>query len=188
MHLHEPAGNSDRRPERHLTSVAARSAPGAFALLALILLGGCTSTQSQIQTGGQVLPRPAVVVVDSFAVSLTEVSLSEGLSSQVAKLVGDPSAIPRSQQELQVGHQVADAIANNLVTEIRDLGMPAERGNGLPSGTANAVLVTGQLVSIDQGNQAERVVMGLAAGRSDVRAQVQVFELTPTSAPTTPRA
>jgi hypothetical protein len=164
-----------------LTSGAARSAPGAFALLALILLGGCTSTQSQIQTRGQMLPRPAVVVVHSFAVSPTEVTLSEGLSSEVAKLVGNQTATPRSQQEMQVGHQVADAIANNLVTEIRDLGLPAERGSGLPAGTANAVLITGQLVSIDQGNQAERVVIGLGAGRSDVRAQVQVFELTPTS-------
>src|SRR4029453_4850565 len=51
---------------------------------------------------------------------------------------------------------------------------------GLPSGTSNAVLVTGQLVSINEGNEAERVVIGLGAGRSDVRAQAQVFELTPT--------
>jgi hypothetical protein len=136
-----------------LTSGAARSAPGAFALLALILLGGCTSTQSQIQTGGQMLPRPALVVVHSFAVSPTEVTVSEGLSSEVERIIGSQTATQRSQQELQVGHQVADAIANNLVTEIRDLGMPAERGSGLPSGTANAVLVTGQLVSIDQGTR-----------------------------------
>jgi hypothetical protein len=181
MHFHEPAGISGRRPERHLTSRAARSAPGAFALLALILLAGCTSTQSQIQTGGQMLPRPAVVVVHSFAVSPAEVTLSQGLSSEVAKLVGNQSATPRSEQEIQVGHQVADAIANNLVTEIRDLGLPAERGSGLPAGTTNAVLVTGQLVSIDQGNEAERVAIGLGAGRSDVRAQVQVFQLTPSS-------
>jgi hypothetical protein len=43
------------------------------------------------------------------------------------------------------------------------------------------VLVSGQLVSIDEGNEAERVAIGLGAGRSDVRAQVQVLELTPTS-------
>jgi hypothetical protein len=177
---HAGAGDKGPAAERSPSFHAVR-APGAVALLGLILVGGCTSTQSQIQTGGQMLPRPAVVVVHSFAVSPTEVTLSEGLSSEVAKLVGNQSATPRSEQEIQVGHQVADAIANNLVTEIRDLGLPAERGNGLPPGTSDAVLVTGQLVSIDQGNQAERVVIGLAAGRSDVRAQVQVFQLTPSS-------
>jgi hypothetical protein len=31
-------------------------------------------------------------------------------------------------------------------------------------------------VSIDQGNEAERVIIGLGAGRSDVEARVQVYE------------
>ncbi len=150
-------------------------------LFGLAFLSACTSTQSQIATGGQMLPRPAAVVVDAFAVSPAEVKLSEGLSSEVRGIVEGQSSTPRTEQELQVGHQVADAIANNLVIEIRDLGLPAQRGRGLPSGMQNAVLVTGQLVSIDQGNEAERVAIGLGAGRSDVRAQVQVFELTPTA-------
>ncbi len=82
---------------------------------------------------------------------------------------------------------MAEAIAKNLVTEIRDLGLSAEvanpadprlsgaRGDVVPPGIQNAVLVTGQLVSVDEGNAAERVIIGFAAGRSDVRAQVQVF-------------
>ena len=51
-------------------------------------------------------------------------------------------------------------------------------GSAVPSGTEHAVLIAGQLVSIDEGNQAERVIIGLGAGRSDVRAQVQVYEVT----------
>ena len=39
-------------------------------------------------------------------------------------------------------------------------------------------LISGQLVSIDEGNRTERVIIGLGAGRSDVRAQVQVYEVT----------
>ena len=182
MHIdHAGAGSSAPRTERNSTPGAARSVLGALGLLGLISASACTSTQSQVETGGQMLPRPAVIVVHAFAVSPTEVTMSEGLSSEVQSILGNQNATPRSQQELQVGHQVADAIANNLVTEIRDLGLPAERGSGLPPGTSNAVLVTGQLVSINEGNEAERVVIGLGAGRSDVRAQVQVFELTPGS-------
>jgi hypothetical protein len=164
---------------RRSTSGGAKGALGAAALFGLILVSACTSTESQVETS-EMLPRPAVVVVDTFAVSPTEVSLNEGLTGEVKSIVSGRST-PRSQQELQVGRQVADAIANNLVTEIRDMGLKAERGRGLPAGTKNAVLVSGQLVSIDEGNEAERVVIGLGAGRSDVRAQVQVLELTPTS-------
>jgi hypothetical protein len=182
MHIvHAEAGSSDARSERISMSGAARSTLAALGLLGLISVGACTSTQSQVETGGQMLPRPAVVVVHTFAVSPSEVSVSEGLSSEVESILERQNATPRSEQEIQAGHQVADAIAHNLVIEIRDLGLAAERGSGLPSGTSNAVLVTGQLVSINEGNEAERVVIGLGAGRSDVRAQVQVFELTPSS-------
>ena len=63
------------------------------------------------------------------------------------------SGTSRTQQEMQVGHQVADAIADKLVIEIRDLGLPAERGSAVPAGTQHAVLIKGQLVSIDEGNR-----------------------------------
>ena len=175
------AGNPPAMAGRRLAAGMTRAALGAMAISALTLVSACTSSQSQIETGGQMLPRPAMVVVQTFAASPAEVTVSEGLSSEVASIVQGQNATPRSEQEAQVGHQVADAIANNLVTEIRDLGLPAERGRGLPPGMSNAVLVTGQLVSIDEGNEAERVIIGFGAGRSDVRAQVQVFELTPSS-------
>ena len=154
---------------RRTTAGAATAAFRATMLLGLMLVSGCTSTDSQVETS-EMLPRPAVVVVDTFAISPSEVTLNEGLTGEVKSIVSGQST-PRSQQELQVGHQVADAIANNLVTEIRDMGLPAERGRGLPSGARNAVLVSGELVSIDEGNEAERVAIGFGAGRSDVRAQ-----------------
>ena len=50
----------------------------------------------------------------------------------------------------------------------------------MPAGTQNALLIKGQLVSIDEGNRTERVIIGLGAGRSDVRAQVRVYEVTAT--------
>jgi Domain of unknown function (DUF4410) len=145
------------------------------------LLTACTSVQSQMETGGQTFPRPQVVVVESFAVSPAEVKVSEGLSDEVRALTESGSRPSRTEQEQQAGRQVAEAIADKLVVEIRDLGLQAERGSGLPAGVQNAVLVTGQLISIDEGNEAERVAIGLGAGRSSVRAHVQVFELTPTS-------
>jgi Domain of unknown function (DUF4410) len=174
------AGNPYATGGARSAAAAARAVLGVMALSGLMSVNACTSTESQVETGGQMLPRPAVVVVDSFAISPTEVTLNEGLTGEVKSIVSGRST-PRSQQELQVGHQVADAIADNLVTEIRDMGLPAQRGRGLPSGVRNAVLVSGQLVSIDEGNQAERVAIGFGAGRSDVRAQVQVLELTPDS-------
>jgi hypothetical protein len=132
-----------------------------------------------METGSATLARPQVVIVDTFATSPGEVSLDQGLSTEVEEEIKADRGTSRTQQEVQAGRQVADAIADKLVVEIRDMGLRAERGSALPAGAQNAALIRGQLVSIDEGNRTERVLIGLGAGRSDVRAQVQVYELTP---------
>ena len=150
------------------------------ALAGLAVLAACTSTQDEVETGDAVLPRPQIVVVDTFAASPDEVKLDEGLSTEIEQAVKERPAHLAHQQEMEAGRQVADAIADKLVVEIRDMGLRAERGSALPAGTQNALLIKGQLVSIDEGNRTERVIVGLGAGRSDVRTQVQVYEVTPT--------
>jgi hypothetical protein len=158
----------------------AKVLPQSAAILGLAVLAACTSAQSQVESGSATLPRPQVVIVDTFATSPDEVTLDEGLSTEVEQAIKADRGTSRTEQELQAGRQVADAIADKLVVEIRDMGLRAERGSALPAGTQNAALIKGQLVSIDEGNRTERVIIGLGAGRSDVRTQVQVYEVTPT--------
>jgi Domain of unknown function (DUF4410) len=152
----------------------AKVLPQSAAILGLAVLAACTSTQNQVETGSATLPRPQVVIVDTLAASPDEVTLDEGLSTEVEEAIKADRGTSRTEQELQAGRQVADAIADQLVVEIRDMGLRAERGSALPAGTQNAALIKGQLVSIDEGNRTERVIIGLGAGRSDVRTQVQV--------------
>ena len=56
------------------------------------------------------------------------------------------------------------------------MGLPAQRVVGAPANWANALLIEGQFLSIDEGNRTERVVIGLGAGRSEVQTHVQVYE------------
>jgi hypothetical protein len=170
-----PGTLTARRP----TAGRAKVLPKMAALMGLVALAACTSTQSQMETADQMLPRPQVVIVDSFAASPDEVTLDEGLSTEVEEAIKAHRGDSRTEQEVQASRQVADAIADKLVVEIRDMGLRAERGSTVPAGTQNAVLIKGQLVSIDEGNRTERVLIGLGAGRSDVRAHAQVYEVTP---------
>jgi hypothetical protein len=149
-------------------------------LAGLALLAACTSSSSVDQVAGRTLPRPQVVVVQDFAVAPGEVQLDRGLSATLDRaLDAAASTPPPAAQELQVGRQTAAALADKLVVEIQDLGFPAQRGTGLPAGVQTGLLVTGQFLAVDQGSRAERVAIGLGAGRSDVRIQTQVFEATP---------
>lgn len=148
-------------------------------ILGLMLLVGCTSSSSQLETGSAELPRPQIVVIQDFAVAPGEVQLDPGLSGTIDETLGANNGAPRTAQELQVGRQAANAMADKLVAEIRDLGLPAQRGYGLPPGLQTGLVITGQFVAVDQGNRTERVTLGLGAGRSDVRVRAQVFDVTP---------
>ena len=87
---------------------------------------------------------------------------------------------PKTEEEIKVGRAVSDALAKNLVKELRKLGYPANRASGPPpAGEAKVLLIEGQIYSIDEGNRAERVVIGLGAGRTDVKTSTQVFDLGP---------
>jgi hypothetical protein len=150
--------------------------PGLAACL-FGLLPGCASTDVTSNSEYQgFLPKPAQVLVYNFAVSPEEVKMDGDLSADLEELV-NKSKTSRTDQELAVGRQVADALANHLVTEIQALGLPASRASGPPPAAGNVLQVKGQFVSIDEGNQAERVVIGLGLGRTDVKTLTQVYEV-----------
>lgn len=151
---------------------------GLAAVLATCALAACTQGSSQIETSIRA-PRPQIVVVQNFAVQPSEVQLDPGLSGTIKETMGGAAGPAPTAQELAVGRQVADALAEKLVADIRDLGFTAQRGNALPPGVQRGLLITGQFVGIDQGNRAERVTIGLGAGRSDVVVRAQVFDAGP---------
>jgi hypothetical protein len=143
----------------------------AIALVGVLLLAACTSAETTTPDSAQKLPAPDIVIVQPFAVSPGEVKLDQGLSAEMQQSMQGGS---RSQQEQQAGRQVADAIAQKIADHIRDLGLPAEVGVAAPAGAKRPLIISGQLVSIDEGNRTERMVIGLGLGRSDVHALAQV--------------
>jgi len=149
-------------------------------LVVLAVATGCapTNVQQQSTTLTQ-LPRPDLIMVYDFAVSPDEVKLDTGLSAELMQKYEQHKGMSPTAQEIKLGHKVAEAVADELVKKIRSYGLWAERGFGYPYGKGKVLMVKGQFVSIDQGNRTERVAVGLGAGRSDVQANVQVYELTP---------
>jgi len=141
---------------------------------------GCapTKVQQKDMTTTQ-LPRPDLILIYDFAVSPQEVMLDKGLSADLMQKYEQYKGTSRTAEEIKIGHKVADTVAAELVKKIRSYGLMAERAFGLPQGNGKVLMVKGQFLSIDEGNRTERVAIGLGAGRSDVQANVQVYELTP---------
>lgn len=144
----------------------------------LLVLMGCAPTTVNVvsqYTGN--LPQPNRILIYNYAVSPDEVKLDMGVSAEVQSMAGNPQP-PWTEKELQVGRSVANALAANLEAELRKMGYPAERVSGVPSYRGDNVLVIeGQLTSVDQGSRAARVVVGLGAGHSDVKAYTQLYDV-----------
>jgi hypothetical protein len=155
------------------------SALGAILLALSIGALGCASTSvsSSGEYSGALLPRPERILIFPFATSPEEVQLDWSPTVSGAwKLQG----LTADQARRKVATAVSRRVAEKLVTKVGALGLRAElAGEGLPVTSAGTLAITGQFLAIDEGNRAERVVIGLGAGRSEVRTSVQVAEIFP---------
>jgi Domain of unknown function (DUF4410) len=148
------------------------------ALAALGLSLGCAPTNVETTYSQSIaMPRPNQVLVYDFAVAPDEVHLDRGVVGKAELAISHKTP---TELERVVGHQVAKKLALELAKRINAMGIPAQRAWGMPSHWGNVVVVEGQILSINEGNEAERVAIGLSAGKSDVRAIAQLFAAMPT--------
>jgi hypothetical protein len=122
---------------------------------------------------GSGLPRPETVVVENFAATPDDVKLDAGLGARLRNSVNGKSATARQTEDIR---NVAQAISTTLVAEIQKLGLPAVSSSETGSTHGpNTLIVGGRITSIDEGNRTRRNVIGLGAGRSDVKAYTGVY-------------
>lgn len=141
---------------------------------ALVILGGCPKaivTQTKATVGP--LPRPDMIVVYDFAVTPAEVKLDQGMMQKVLR---DSSSRAVSKEETVLGHAIANKLSEDLVAELRKAGIAATRA-GLqvyPSGTT--VILTGEFITIDEGDQTKRIWIGFGLGGTELRTRVQLIQ------------
>lgn len=139
-----------------------------------VLVAACAPTRVRPVSsygGDDPLPRPDRVLVYDFAVSPEQVSLNRGLFARLGREVSSASA---TEDELRVAREVADGFAAELVKRVQKLGLPAERAAADQVAPPGALAITGQFLSIDEGNRMRRTIIGFGAGESEVKALAQV--------------
>ena len=121
-------------------------------------------------------PKPERILVHAFATSPEDVKLDHSVSTLAWKLEGGTESAERRK----VGHAVADKLADHLVTKLQALGFSAQRGTGpAPRDGIPTLVIEGQFLAIQEGSRTARVVIGLGAGRSEVRTAVHAIEILP---------
>jgi hypothetical protein len=140
--------------------------------LAVLALAGCAQTSLTGLTIGYsgAVPRPKAIVVSDFVFSSDVVALDRGFTARLSRKLGE---LPPDQRKQRTAERVNDEIVATIVATLREAGLEAQTGSeeGL-SLSDDAVIVTGRLRAIDEGNSTQRRLIGFGAGRSGVVADM----------------
>ena len=141
--------------------------------LALTLFGCASASVNQTYKTLGPLPKPDLIVVQTFAVTSAEVQLDRGL---VAGAIRSSSDDTQTSEEVQVGHIVANKLADKLVEDLQMEGIPAVRQTPDVQITPTTAIIAGEFTTVDQGNQSARVWVGFGMGGSKLQTRVHVFQ------------
>ena len=117
--------------------------------------------------------RPSTILVYDFDVSAKDVVVDTAGPGLVTG-AGEPD------ERDELGKKVATALSEAMVAELRERGLVAERGTSGMKPPLNALVLKGQFVTVDEGDQMARVTVGFGAGSTEIRARAQVFQQTST--------
>lgn len=144
---------------------------------AALALAGCANTSvTGFNSGGSSgLPAPKSVVVSDLAFSSDVVALDRGFTARLTRKLGE---IPPHERKQKTAERVNDEIVATIVATVREAGLDARIGSEESlSLSDDAVVVTGRLRAIDEGNRTERNVIGFGAGRSGVVADMALTHI-----------
>jgi hypothetical protein len=142
--------------------------------VALLALAGCAgaSVNPMLRTSNPV-QKPDFILVHDFAVTPAEVTLDKGM---LATAMRDSGSRSQTEEEMRVGRLVADKLSQSLVEELRKQGINAFRANSNVEPTSKTVILKGEFVTVDQGNQTTRVWVGFGLGGSELRTVIQALQ------------
>lgn len=144
-----------------------------FVLALMLSACGQTTIHNTSSMSTASLARPETVVVSDFGFSPDVVLLDKGFTAQLQRKMGKASP---EQIRKELAARVSREIVTAMVTTLREAGLAAREG-GEEAVVADqpALVVTGKVRTIDQGNRTRRKVIGFGAGKSEVVADVSVM-------------
>lgn len=152
--------------------------PLSYPILAVMLISvasiGCAKTvvKPQFERPEAQLERPSRILVYDFAVTERQVKENQGL---LQGTVNDFQGTTTYQHQGEIADEVRKVAAEEIVKNIQNLGLPAERAASYTPIPRGALGITGQFLDVDEGNKGKRLVLGFGSGQSRVDIRIQIF-------------
>jgi hypothetical protein len=143
----------------------------ACAALAAVAFG-CASTDVQQTKRAGKLPKPDRILVRNFAVTAEDVALDGGIMPTIAR---DVQGEVTEDGQVKIGRAASNALAQELVDRLQAAGLPAKRSTGRPELTPTTLVIAGRFLTVNEGNQTMRTLVGFGAGASRVDTRAQAW-------------
>ncbi len=150
-----------------------RTMIGMLALAVLAASASSEITRRQSYAAQERLPRPGRIIVYDIQGTAADISATAAITGYYSRRQS-----PQTAQEVQVGRQLGHQVAHTLVREILKMGMPAQRAGHGPLPQFGDVLITGQFISIDEGDRTKRVIIGFGKGSAEVKTHIEGYLVT----------
>lgn len=145
-------------------------------LYVLVVAGGCASTEvieRDSKIGTEKLAKPDRIYVYPFAATHADIPSW----STAADRFGKPSE-PPTPEELEVGRELGNLVAKELVERIQEMGLVALEGSQESLPQPNDIMLTGYFGVIEEGGMAKRLVLGFGSGATDLTTNVEGYQMT----------
>jgi len=86
-----------------------------------------------------------------------------------------PPSTPQTAKEIETGRDLGARVAQELVAEIRDMGLTAVLAAGQPAPRVGDIVIFGYFESIDEGSRIKRMAIGFGSGKAKLRTQVEGY-------------
>jgi hypothetical protein len=151
-----------------------RIVPCLIAIFVIVIIG-CASTKitDHQRIVNEKITRPDHILVYDFVATTADMPADSALAGQYS----DHSK-PQTAEQIEIGRKLGAQIAEELVEEIRAMGMPAERAPKGATAQINDILIRGYLISVNEGSKAKRFGIGLGSGASELQTVVDGYQMT----------
>ena len=148
-------------------------------IFAIAVLAGCASTKVTEQTPMTApgLARPNQIWVYDFVAAPSDMPADSSLARQ-----GGAPSTPPTPEEVEIGRKYGAMIAQQLVKDIRNMGMPATEAGAGSSPQIGDGVIRGYIVSTEGGGtkaMVKRLVIGFGAGTAEMDTVVDGYVTTP---------
>lgn len=147
------------------------------AIMMISVVTGCASSEVENRrsyVGQEYIAQPDRIIIYDFAATADDMNASSAITGRYTA----PSN-PHSPETIRIGRDLGNRVATKLVSNLRSVGVPAERARGSAPPKVGDIVITGQFVTIDEGSRGKRMIIGFGSGAAELKTVVEGYQITP---------